>query len=67
MLTALEFVNKGMELELFANHELYMVFNYTRMIYQMLIFNRKPSITGMCEDLMKIGLVDLNDLGASPD
>ncbi|CDW89048.1 n-alpha-acetyltransferase auxiliary subunit [Stylonychia lemnae] len=67
MLIGLEYLNRGMELELFSNHEMYMAFNYSRLVYQMLIFNRKPQISGMNEDLLKLNLVDLNDLNASPD
>jgi len=43
----LEFLTRGTELELFANHELYMAFNYMRHIYQMLIYNRRSAIHGL--------------------
>lgn len=65
MKTSLEFLNKGMELELFAPHELYMLFNYTRMVYQMLFYNRKPIIQSLNEDLAKLDLIDMSDLSAS--
>lgn len=64
---ALEYMNRGLELELFAPHELYMAFNYTRMIYQMLFYNRRPMIQGMNEDFMKLDLIDFSDLSNSAD
>ncbi len=64
---SLEFLNRGVELELFANHELYMVFNYIRYTYQMLLHNRRPLIIGMNEDFAKLGLIDLSDLSSSGD
>ena len=63
--TQLEFLNRGIELELFANHELYMAFNYIRHVYQMLIYNRRNAIHGLNEDYAKMGIIDMQDLSAS--
>ena len=67
MKTSLEYLNKGMELELFSNHELYMLFNYTRMVYQMLFYNRKPIIQSLNEDLNKLDMIDMSDLNSSAE
>lgn len=61
----MEFINKGFELELFALHELPMVFNYAKYVYQMLLYNRRPMIFNFCEDQIKSGLINFEDLDKS--
>lgn len=67
--TSLEFLNKGLlELELFALHELTMVFSQLKYIYTYLAMNRKAMVLGMCGDeITKFGLVNLDDLNSSAD
>jgi hypothetical protein len=61
----LDYLHKGFELELYALHELPMVFNYLRYIYQMLVYNRRPMFLGLVEDLAKINLINWEDLDNS--
>ena len=65
--SSLEYLNRGLQLELFATHELHMVFSYIRQLYQMVIYNRKPIVVGMNEDLLRLNLIDLNELSNSAD
>jgi hypothetical protein len=63
--SSLELLNRGFELELYMNHELPMVFNYIRYLYQLMEYNRRPKIIGMCDDIAKLNLINFEDLDAS--
>jgi hypothetical protein len=59
----LELLNLGFELDLYAIHELSMIFSYLKYYYMLLVMNRKSMILGMAGDeIVKKGLVSLEDL-----
>ena len=65
---SLELLNKGFELELYALHELAMIFSYLKYLYMLLILNRKSMVLGMAgEEITKYGLLNLDDLCKSAD
>ena len=42
--TLIDYLNSGLELDLYGVNELPMVFNYLRYVYQMIFYNRKAML-----------------------
>jgi hypothetical protein len=60
---SLDLLTLGFELELYAIHELSMIFSYMKYLYMLSVMNRKSMILGMSGDeIVKRGLVTLEDL-----
>lgn len=65
---SIELLTRGFELELYAIHELPMIFSYLKYLYMLMVLNRKSMVLGMCgEEITKKGLVNLEDLNSSAD
>jgi hypothetical protein len=65
---SLELLNLGFELDLYAIHELSMVFSYLKYYYMLQVMNRKSMLLGMSGDeIVKRGLISLEDLSQSSD
>ncbi len=65
---SLDLLTLGFELELYAIHELSMIFSYMKYLYMLSVMNRKSMILGMSGDeIVKRGLVSLEDLSQSGD
>lgn len=56
------YLNTAFTLELARTEELVMHFMQTRYIYNMFIYNRKNIVKVYIEDLIKLGLVDVDDI-----
>lgn len=60
---SLDLLTLGFELDLYAIHELSMIFSYMKYLYMLSVMNRKSMILGMSGDeIVKRGLVSLEDL-----
>lgn len=56
------YLESALELELTRVEELPMHFQESRYTYSMFTLNRKNIVRGLCDDLLKQGLVNLDDL-----
>ena len=58
----LYYLNSAFALELARVEELVMHFTQIRYVYNMFVLNRKNIVRPLIDDLIKIGLVDTNDI-----
>jgi hypothetical protein len=56
------YLNSAFTLELARVEELVMHFTQIRYVYNMFVLNRKNIVRPLIEDLLKLGLVDANDI-----
>ena len=58
------YLDQAFDLELVRTEELPMHFQEARYTYSMFTLNRKNIVKGLTEDLLKVGLVNLDDLNS---
>lgn len=61
-----EMLNKGFELELYSLPEIPMVCNYLKFVCQMILYNVRAMLVAMFEDLMKLNLINFDEIDESP-
>jgi len=58
------YINSAFSLELARPEELVMHFTQIRYIYNMFVLNRKNMVRPLIEDLLKIGMVNADDINS---